>query len=359
MRVYDTDTDTLMFSAASTDVNSEERRENGETSHRKCNDKSLAKMSVASIRLELSRRGVSVFGTKSDLVERLKVALQRERKVSVPSRMPNLFGMTYTSRKRTHNSPFVSSSKRPRQRAKGYLRGHSVWVVDREHMMTLFSFSHGFGKGSLSRSTPSYALDSISKDDYGRAARQLKALELTNEPDENAAEARSKLEHLQLNLCEAFYAAYILNIMEISTIEGTVKSESECWDYCCSKTQGCFPYEFAAYHKYRATGWLPRSGLKYGVDWVLYPRGIKHHVHSSYCVILNYQARGDESSMERSWMGLQSRLRTVKNVAKTLVVASIDFVSDEYSGAATLPQNAQQASETVQVTEVTIDRWIP
>jgi len=46
-----------------------------------------------------------------------------------------------------------------------------------------------------------------------------------------------------------------------------------------------FPARYVAYHYYRAKGWVPRPGLKYGADLLLYPVGPAHY-HATFSVIV-------------------------------------------------------------------------
>jgi len=43
--------------------------------------------------------------------------------------------------------------------------------------------------------------------------------------------------------------------------------------------------QYASYHHFRSRGWVVRSGLLYGIDWVLYQRH-PAHAHSDYGVIV-------------------------------------------------------------------------
>lgn len=325
----------------------------------------IESLSIASIKIELKRRGLSSFGLKPDLVQRLKNATQGQLTTSVPAKLPNLFGLTTTSRKRAKDSsasvpdlPAPTTPKRPRTRSCGHLRGQSVWVVVEEHMRDLYELSGGVGKGSLSRTYPTYAVKNLTASVRGRAARQLQALEEQAIVNEDFTKLRSETEHLQLTLCEAFYAAYVSDILDIYIPDRTVASEKACWTLFCEMTKGTFAYRYAAYYKYKTTGWLPRSGLKYGVDWVLYKTETKNHTHASFCIVLNYPLRDEEDNLERSWIGLQNRLRLVKNVSKTLILASIEFNTGQALGR-NHPLDASSAVNCVKVTEVTVDRWIP
>lgn len=201
------------------------------------------------------------------------------------------------------------------------------------------------GKGNLSRSAPCY--NNVRDDTLkGRAMRQLIELE-----GGGVLEDRANVEHIQLSLNEAYYAAFVEKRLTIF-LKGVELDASRAWRAFCSRCES-FPWTFVAYSRYRTVGWLPRSGLKYGVDWVLYPAKTKRHTHSPFCVVLRF-GRSGQVRMDRSWIGLQNRLRLVKNVAKTLVIAEV-FVDKDVDFSASV----KHAFRAVKVNELTIDRWIP
>lgn len=93
------------------------------------------------------------------------------------------------------------------------------------------------------------------------------------------------LEYVQLSSEEAFYLSYKLNILNV--ISDNCKrtlSVDELWDRLSSDNSN-FIARYVAYCYYREKGWVPKSGLKFGVDFVLYKQGPMTY-HSSYTVIV-------------------------------------------------------------------------
>lgn len=231
----------------------------------------------------------------------------------------------------------------------GVLRVRSVWVCGERNMRDLWQRIGPIGKANLSRSAPSYSTPESDRL-KGRALRQL--LELEGKPTDFS---RVDVEHLQLTLVEAYYASFVAKALHLCDSKGnSLASPPATWRLFNFRAGPTFAPTFVAYARYKAAGWLPRSGLKYGVDWVLYPVSMKRHTHSPYCVVLNFTTAADASKLDRSWVALQNRLRLVKNVAKTLIVAEV-----AYSPEIDMSLDVREAFKNVTITELTIDRWVP
>lgn len=178
--------------------------------------------------------------------------------------------------------------------------------------------------------------------------RQLLMLQLDGSQDD-----RADVEHLQLTLVEAFYSAFVTKHILISDQCGRPLTDIDyTWNLFCKQCDR-FPLTFVAYSRYRATGWLPKSGLKYGVNWVLYPFKRYAHTHAPYCIILQFSDSTRDVLLERSWIAVQNRLRLVKNVAKTLVIARIHAEKVDFSS------SISNTFSSVKVSELTVDRWLP
>lgn len=248
----------------------------------------------------------------------------------------------------------VDETQRPKQPScvVGVLRVRSVWVTGEQNMADLWRSSGSIGKGNLSRSAPCYS-NPPAPNRRGRALRQLFALESRHTASHAAP--RADVEHLQLSLVEAYYAAFVLHSLVLHDAAGiTLNSPRDTWHLFCKRAAPHFAPTFVAYCHYRAAGWLPRSGLKYGVDWVLY-KGDKRHTHSPFCVILRFRAAGDAPKpLDRTWVALQNRLRLVKNVSKALVIAEVVSAKGTNVSA-----SLRQAFKYITITEVTIDRFVP
>ena len=83
---------------------------------------------------------------------------------------------------------------------------------------------------------------------------------------------------------EAFYLMTEAKLLTVSTSEDDNCTDDELWERLYSQNKR-FPFTYAAYCHYRKKGWVTKSGLKFGVDYVLYKDG-PEHFHSSYAVLI-------------------------------------------------------------------------
>lgn len=316
-------------------------------------------LSVPALRVELSRRGLLTTGLKSALQARLAEDLKTGAPhISVPRRFRGIDSTNPAAPKRPRPSDEDASGgkesqKRQKVKVTGHYVGRSVWVMGEEQMAAIWTISDAYGKGNLSRSAPTFTTATDPLATKGKAARQLIALEKFAQKSTGVETSRDNVEHLQLALIEAFHATFHAKRMQLVGRDGKLLNDpAQVWQLF-SKSVDHFPALFAAYSRYRATGWMPRSGLKYGVDWVLYPLGSERHLHAPYCIIISHPRKGKASILESSWIRLQNKLRLVKNVAKSLIVTEVYF-DDGF-----VPATGQEAIEKVRISEVTVDRWVP
>lgn len=246
----------------------------------------------------------------------------------------------------------------------GVLRLRAVWICGEHNMRSFWRHVGPLGKANLSRSSPCYFMHD-ERSWRGRAARQLLELEgKSNDASEDRQtpkmglsafdSTRADLEHIQLTLVEAYYAAFVKKALILQDETGDLLTDApKTWHLFCSRAGARFPAKFVVYCHYRAVGWIPRSGLKYGTDWVLYPASSKRHTHSPFCVVLRF--RDDEPKrVERAWVSLQNRIRLVKNVSKTLIVAEVITAPN-----VDMSSDIRNAFRAVSISELTLDRWVP
>ncbi|KAJ3554383.1 hypothetical protein NPX13_g10626 [Xylaria arbuscula] len=149
-------------------------------------------------------------------------------------------------------------------------------------------------------------------------------------------------EHLQLTLEETFYLVFglgALNVTNPST--GKVMATEELFhlfrqlSYAPSDTAAMQPddpflIQYAVYHHFRSLGWVPRPGIKFGVDWLLYIGGpVFAHAEFAVMVLPAYtdpywKTRGHEPP-QRSWHWLHSINRVQAHALKTMVIVYVDI----------------------------------
>ena len=78
-------------------------------------------------------------------------------------------------------------------------------------------------------------------------------------------------EYLQLTLEEAFFLVYNFNCLKV--VDGNSPLEvAQLWKKCRQANEKFLP-NYIAYHYYRSKGWVPRCGIKYGTNFLLYYKG--------------------------------------------------------------------------------------
>ncbi|XP_026788722.3 tRNA-splicing endonuclease subunit Sen2 isoform X2 [Pangasianodon hypophthalmus] len=161
------------------------------------------------------------------------------------------------------------------------------------------------------------------------------------------------MEYLQLSYEEAFFLVYALGCLSVFR-DGEALSILQLWRMFRS-AQPNFEITYAAYHYFRSKGWVPKSGIKYGTDLMLYRKGPPFY-HASYSVVVE---RVDESSQGAAlrpftWRSLAALSRTTANVSKELmfsyVIVPSDMTEEDFS--------SPECLKSLKVQEIIVSRWI-
>ena len=92
-------------------------------------------------------------------------------------------------------------------------------------------------------------------------------------------------EPLCLSSEEAFYLVAEAGLLRVlSPTAANSFTAGELWTQLCAYCHR-FPFTYSVYRHYRKKGWVPKSGLKFGVDFILYKDGPVFY-HSSYAVLV-------------------------------------------------------------------------
>uniref|UniRef100_A0A8C5WJV9 tRNA-splicing endonuclease subunit Sen2 n=1 Tax=Leptobrachium leishanense TaxID=445787 RepID=A0A8C5WJV9_9ANUR len=160
-------------------------------------------------------------------------------------------------------------------------------------------------------------------------------------------------EYLQLSREEAFFLCYTLGCL-------TVRYEKEpltilkLWEIF-GASQPNFPTTYMAYHHFRSKGWVPKIGLKYGTDLLLYRKGPPFY-HASYSVIVEIVDENFEGRPLRplTWKSLAGLNRTTVNVSKELLfcflIKSHGFTEKDLASPGCMKK--------IKVQELILNRWI-
>ncbi|GMM38947.1 tRNA splicing endonuclease subunit [Saccharomycopsis crataegensis] len=145
-----------------------------------------------------------------------------------------------------------------------------------------------------------------------------------------------QLEYLQLMPVEAFFLQLALDKVKVfpettgSNELSTLELFQRCVDSYYSSTTPMsrlagnekFLLDYAVYHHYRSHGWCVRSGVKFGVDFLLYEKGPPIS-HAQYCLhVVENSGKNMEDFVEYSSLN-----RVIGGVRKTLVFVCVDVPS--------------------------------
>ncbi|KAM4022099.1 LOW QUALITY PROTEIN: tRNA-splicing endonuclease subunit Sen2 [Anomaloglossus baeobatrachus] len=161
------------------------------------------------------------------------------------------------------------------------------------------------------------------------------------------------LEYLQLSHEEAFFLVYALGCLSI-TCQKEPLTIVKLWSVF-SAAERDFQTRYMAYHHFRCKGWVPKVGLKYGTDLLLYRKGPPFY-HASYSVIVelvdeNYEGRPLRPLTWRSLSGLN---RTTMNVSKELLICYLI----KPPGVSEKEMSSPEGMRRFSVQEVIVNRWI-
>ncbi|KAI1822620.1 hypothetical protein F4861DRAFT_379503 [Xylaria intraflava] len=149
-------------------------------------------------------------------------------------------------------------------------------------------------------------------------------------------------EHLQLSPEEAFYLVFGLGALSVTDpATGKPMASRELFELFRQlshmsprsaelRPDDPFLIQYAVYHHFRSLGWVPRSGIKFGVDWLLYLGGPVFS-HAEFAVVVlpaytdPYWKSQGQRPPERSWHWLHSINRVQSHALKTLVLVYVDI----------------------------------
>ncbi|KFO95509.1 tRNA-splicing endonuclease subunit Sen2 [Calypte anna] len=160
-------------------------------------------------------------------------------------------------------------------------------------------------------------------------------------------------EYLQLSLEEAFFLVYALGCLSIYYGEEPL-TILKLWEFF-SEVKPNFKTTYMAYHYFRSKGWVPKVGLKYGTDFLLYRKGPPFY-HASYSVLAELVDDNFEGSLRRplSWKSLAGLNRTTANASKELMLCYLIRPSDMTEEEMSTPE----CMKRIKVQELIVSRWV-
>uniref|UniRef100_A0A7N4PG61 tRNA-splicing endonuclease subunit Sen2 n=1 Tax=Sarcophilus harrisii TaxID=9305 RepID=A0A7N4PG61_SARHA len=152
---------------------------------------------------------------------------------------------------------------------------------------------------------------------------------------------------------KAFFLVYALGCLNVYYEEEPL-TILKLWD-AFHLVQPTFRTTYMAYHYFRSKGWVPKVGLKYGTDFLLYRKGPPFY-HASYSVIIELVNDSFEGSLRRpfSWKSLAGLNRITANVSKELMLCYLIRPSNMTDKEMESPECLKR----IKVQEVILSRWV-
>ena len=170
-------------------------------------------------------------------------------------------------------------------------------------------------------------------------------------------------EHLQLTSEEATYLTMEEDVLQVSSPDGSPVNTETLWTHFLS-TNNRFVERYTAYRYYKSKGWVPKSGLKFGVDSLLYKQGPLFY-HSSYAVVVSLIEQSLEPSLESlckprvaaglTWREVIALDRVNETAGKELIVYYVVKPPSLSQDQLKLPT----CLASLQIREVFVKRWVP
>ena len=199
-------------------------------------------------------------------------------------------------------------------------------------------------------------------------------------------------EHLQLSSVEAFFLTYALGALTIYQPDSQTPI-STAQLLTLFSTHSTFPplptaspnanprlspsnpfiVSYAVYHHFRSLGWVVRSGIKFGVDYLLYQRGPAFaHAQFSVVVVPSYshaywrgkgaeEAEKGQKGKGKSWWWSHAVNRVQSQVLKNLVVVFVEVPppSGGRDGQCDGDEDVTALLKRYKIREMMLKRWTP
>jgi hypothetical protein len=271
---------------------------------------------------------------------------------------------------------------------------HSIWSKGSR------LWKHGFfGLGTHSRAAcswlPSWELDAEHKaavlEAYPRSCStrtRAHALAAMRPEESETSDLTPPLERYQLMPEEVVFLHHELKCASVRMMDPpstTSMSPGQTWQWYCHHPiagMACggdflgasvpasipgtrhptFPWRYAAYHYFRARGWVVRSGVKFGVDFLLYQHGPVYR-HSDFAVLVipvvgtHSPATGPPGS---PWMGLLGVTRVNVQARKRVILCFVALPGGQGAEAEReVWLDPVGAIQHLHTWHVVLDRWLP
>lgn len=158
------------------------------------------------------------------------------------------------------------------------------------------------------------------------------------------------LESLELMPVEAAFLTFALPVLDISSTElfNKLHLTSMNRDLVLK-----FIIQYVGYHHYRSHGWCPRSGIKFGCDYLLYKRGPPFQ-HAEFCIMV----LDCKTSNDYTWYSTIARV--AGGAKKTLILCYVDrLISIDETIRLWEQGKYTEVFSQHKISEIIYKRWVP
>ncbi|KAI9771535.1 MAG: hypothetical protein M1839_002778 [Geoglossum umbratile] len=213
-------------------------------------------------------------------------------------------------------------------------------------------------------------------------------LPLLHNDDHEMAGVIENKEHLQLTLEEAFFLVFGLGVLDVVDPETNIPISTPSLLHLfrnyshfppastlIPQPDDQFMLSYVVYHHFRSLGWVVRSGIKFGVDLLLYNRGpVFSHAEFAVVILPSYShpyyfgsevRRDTEAKEKKSWWWLHCVNRVQSQVKKSLLMVYVEVPPPTTDHDIDKGAKHRETSDivalfkTYKVREVSLKRWIP
>lgn len=228
---------------------------------------------------------------------------------------------------------------------------------------------------------------SVESKEFNSTSEKSQPVESEKAAREAEEQSLQEEEHLQLSNEEAFFLVYGLGVLQIYDEDrNTILPTSSLLplfrqhSYFPPRSPSTpvepddpFAISYVVYHHFRSLGWVVRSGVKFGVDYLLYNRGpVFSHAEFALVILPSYSHRywsetperreSTAKKQDRSWWWLHCVNRVQAQVRKSLVLCYVD-IPPPSSELSTSSSDAEidigKLLSGYTVREMSLKRWVP
>lgn len=139
---------------------------------------------------------------------------------------------------------------------------------------------------------------------------------------------KTVMEVLYLTLEEAFFLSFALGCLHVLDLTGKPLTLLQLWRVF-NYSQPDFIENYVAYHYFRAKGWVVKSGLKFGGNFILYKDG-PPFFHASYIVVIENITRTEDGHINNkeghlTWDKMNTFNRMAETCNKEIIICKIQW----------------------------------